>query len=252
MVEMTVEAITKQLSLVANSDAYRWNLPWAPTYSALMLTFIGMRDPSIGPYSVFLLPIVAQTNRCLTAALALCLARFQPHLIDWSSLLATSKTIAEILEEYPYPNFALLIRELMEHAPSHTGSLPRGGNAAAFYGWTNNNGLAIGNIDANTVINGSQENDKSVSRVSATPYAASQSSEPSRWSSQQPNRQLHENSVQTSATIHHGATWDSSFSPQQSFPPDFDYQFSPDMESSSMMLSLMFDYNAFTASMGGS
>lgn len=40
-VEKTVEATNTHLNFISQSASYRWHMKWAPTYSALMLTFTG-------------------------------------------------------------------------------------------------------------------------------------------------------------------------------------------------------------------
>ncbi|KAL4876347.1 hypothetical protein BJY04DRAFT_223136 [Aspergillus karnatakaensis] len=86
MIDATLERSTRILASIAEKNDYKWYLPWAPTYSALFPAF--------------------------TATLAMRLARLRPDTVDWGALNALFAAVAGILERYPYPQFARIIREL--------------------------------------------------------------------------------------------------------------------------------------------
>lgn len=54
--------------------------------------------------------------------MALRLARFHPLKISWPNLLAAATKAAAILEEYPYQDFSIIIRDLLNAIPNRPSS----------------------------------------------------------------------------------------------------------------------------------
>ena len=66
--------------------------------------------------------ILGELTLCLLlAALSLRLVRLRPSITAWSSVLPACVTVSRVLEDYPYRNFSLLIKELLKLAPPLSG-----------------------------------------------------------------------------------------------------------------------------------
>ncbi|KIW44024.1 uncharacterized protein PV06_05067 [Exophiala oligosperma] len=76
-----------QLSFLVQSPAYKWQLKWAPTYTALTIAF--------------------------TCVLALKMSKLRPELIEQSRLEPVAKEVAKLLQTHPHQNFHHVIRLLM-------------------------------------------------------------------------------------------------------------------------------------------
>ncbi|KAL4791069.1 hypothetical protein BDV19DRAFT_393434 [Aspergillus venezuelensis] len=93
MAEGTLNTSIHILQFIAADNDYKWHLPWAPTYSALFPAF--------------------------TACLAYRLARVHPDHVDWNNLQASFTAVGDILESYPHPQFATILRDLARLASEH-------------------------------------------------------------------------------------------------------------------------------------
>lgn len=108
--EMTFERSVKILGFIAENNDYKWYLQWAPTYSALFPAFTGRTFDD-------LLLSVPVTKSMITAVLAFRLAKIRPGATDWQALQSSFTMVADILEDYPYQNFSLIIRDLSNMCP---------------------------------------------------------------------------------------------------------------------------------------
>ncbi|KAL4962036.1 fungal specific transcription factor domain-containing protein [Aspergillus stella-maris] len=91
--EGTLNTSIHILKIIAADNDYKWHLPWAPTYSALFPAF--------------------------TACLAYRLGRIHRDHVDWNDLQASFTAVGDILEHYPYAQFATILQDLANLASEH-------------------------------------------------------------------------------------------------------------------------------------
>ncbi|KIW25867.1 uncharacterized protein PV07_09003 [Cladophialophora immunda] len=90
VVRRIAETISDQLDVVSRSKSYRWHFRWAPTYSALMLTF--------------------------SLVLALQLANRWPGHLDKAQTERQVRSVLGLLEMHPYQSLVLQVRRMLDRS----------------------------------------------------------------------------------------------------------------------------------------
>lgn len=94
------------LRFIGNSSSYRWHFQWAPSYSALMLTFLGETDACMAPF------VLKLTRK---AMFSFQIWRQYPNLINRAHLTASLGPVAAMLDGYPYmKNLSNLIQQISQ------------------------------------------------------------------------------------------------------------------------------------------
>ncbi|KAH8797335.1 hypothetical protein F5884DRAFT_253948 [Xylogone sp. PMI_703] len=87
IIRRTIRITVNQLHFISSSNSYRWHFRWAPTYSALMLTFL--------------------------AVLALQMSRRWPEYLKQSEINDSIIIVAQMLSQYPYPGLGSHIHKTL-------------------------------------------------------------------------------------------------------------------------------------------
>ncbi|OAL24953.1 hypothetical protein AYO20_10556 [Fonsecaea nubica] len=108
IVRRTAETVSDQLCLIEHSKSYRWHFRWAPTYSALMLTFV--------------------------VVLALQLAQRWPTYLEKSRTERRVRSVIGLLETHPYQNLAFQVKRMLDRsADEHLSSRQRNSTMSGEY-----------------------------------------------------------------------------------------------------------------------
>ncbi|KAL4903573.1 hypothetical protein BDW74DRAFT_179570 [Aspergillus multicolor] len=109
LIEATLERSIQIMSYISGGNDYKWYLPWAPTYSALFPAFTGSIPPRSNSEDCVRIETLTLLS---TASLAYRLARIHLEYIDWANLHSLFTKVASILDKYPYPHYACILRGL--------------------------------------------------------------------------------------------------------------------------------------------
>lgn len=130
IVELTFERSVKILGFIAENNDYKWYLQWAPTYSALFPAFTGRSLGSFVSCGCMLLT-------WFIAALAFRLAKMRLPTTDWDALQSSFVMVADILEDYPYRHFSMIIRDLSSLCSERSRSQRAKSTSNALRTWRN-------------------------------------------------------------------------------------------------------------------